>query len=222
MPLAELSNVTREYSDHGKAVKVLHEVSFRALQGEVALLLGPSGSGKSTLLTILAGLQPPTSGQVMLFGKQVDSYSRNELQRLRASQIGFIFQAFHLIGSLNALENIMMVMRFNHLDRRESRKRSMALLKKFNIEYLSHAYPGRMSQGEKQRVAVARALANDAKLIIADEPTGSLATDQGMKIVRLLREAATEEGRSIVIASHDTRIGEYADKVYRLRDGRVV
>jgi putative ABC transport system ATP-binding protein len=218
-PIAQLTSVCKTYQGSGRETTALKDISFKAFPGEVILLLGPSGSGKSTFLTILAGLQPPTSGEAWLFGRRIHEYSSRELQRLRAARIGFIFQTFHLIGSLNSLENIRLVLKFNHSDSRDYHKRAIQMLEKFGISYLAKAYPRSMSQGEKQRVAVARALANNASLVIADEPTGSLATEQGMYIVNLLRESAKSENRCVIIASHDQRIAGYADRVFYLKDG---
>jgi putative ABC transport system ATP-binding protein len=218
-PLAQLTGVSKHYQSQGRETSALKDVSFTAHPGEVILLLGPSGSGKSTFLTILAGLQEPSSGEVMLFGQNIHEYSSKDLNTLRAARIGFIFQTFHLLESLNAMENIMLVMRFNHTGKKEARHRSRQLLDRLGIEYLAGSYPKTMSQGEKQRVAVARALANNAGLIIADEPTGSLATEQGMNIVNLLRNSAKGENRCVIIASHDQRIAGYADRVINLKDG---
>ena len=218
-PVAQLKNVTKLYQGQGRETSALKNISFEANSGEVILLLGPSGSGKSTFLTILAGLQPPSSGEVRLFGRKIPDYSTSELQKLRAARIGFIFQTFHLLDALNALENIMMVLKFTRTGRKDAISRSTRLLDSFGISHLAKAYPRSMSQGEKQRVAVARALANNASLIIADEPTGSLATDQGMNIVNLLRESAKTDNRCVIIASHDQRIADYADRVIKLKDG---
>jgi len=218
-PVAQLKNVTKLYQGQGRETSALKDVTFEANNGEVVLFLGPSGSGKSTFLTILAGLQPPTTGEAWLFGKKIGEYSSRDLQKLRAAHIGFIFQTFHLLDALTAMENIMMVMRFTNTKKQDSRHRTFDLLERFGISHLAKAYPRTMSQGEKQRVAVARALANNASLIIADEPTGSLATDQGMNIVKLLRESAMTEIRCVIIASHDQRIRDYADRVLFLHDG---
>jgi ABC-type lipoprotein export system ATPase subunit len=218
-PVAQLKNVTKLYQGQGRETSALKNITFEANSGEVILLLGPSGSGKSTFLTILAGLQPPSSGEVWLFGRKIPDYSTSELQKLRAARIGFIFQTFHLLDALNALENIMMVLKFTRTGRKDAISRSTRLLDSFGISHLAKAYPRSMSQGEKQRVAVARALANNASLIIADEPTGSLATDQGMNIVKLLRESAKTDNRCVIIASHDQRIADYADRVLHLKDG---
>jgi len=218
-PVAQLMNVTKLYQGKGRETSALKDVSFEAYNGEVILFLGPSGSGKSTFLTILAGLQRPTSGEAWLFGQMIREYTPAGLQKLRAARVGFIFQTFHLIDSLNAMENILLVMRFNHSNKKEARLHAAQLLEKFGIAHLAKAYPRTMSQGEKQRVAVARALANNATLIIADEPTGSLATEQGMNIVNLLRESAKTENRCIIIASHDQRMADYADRMFHLQDG---
>jgi len=220
-PIAQLIDVSKIYLGQGRETNALKNISFLAYPGEITLFLGPSGSGKSTFLTILAGLQSPTSGEAWLFGSRVQEYSSSGLQKLRAARIGFIFQTFHLIESLNALENILLVMRFNHTNKNNANRRVVHLLERFGIEYLISAYPRSMSQGEKQRVAVARALANNAALIIADEPTGSLATEQGMNIVSLLRESAKTENRCVIIASHDQRIADYADRVLFLKDGEL-
>jgi ABC-type lipoprotein export system ATPase subunit len=221
-PVAQLKNVTKLYQGQGRETSALKDVSFKAYNGEVILFLGPSGSGKSTFLTILAGLQPPTTGEAWLFGQKIPEYSQAGLQKVRAARIGFIFQTFHLLDALNAMENILLVMRFNHTNKKEANLRTVELLDRFGIAPLAKAYPRTMSQGEKQRVAVARALANNATLIIADEPTGSLATEQGMNIVNLLRESAKTENRCVIIASHDQRIADYADRVLYLKDGLIV
>jgi putative ABC transport system ATP-binding protein len=221
-PLAQLKHVTKIYLGQGRETSALKDISFKAYKGEVILFLGPSGSGKSTFLTILAGLLEPTSGEAWLFGQRIQEYSTKELQQLRAARIGFIFQTFHLLDALNAMENILLVMRFNHVNKKEANLHAVELLERFGISHLIKAYPRSMSQGEKQRVAVARALANNAPLIIADEPTGSLATEQGMNIVNLLRESAKTENRCVIIASHDQRIADFADQVFYLKDGLMV
>ena len=218
-PVVQLIGVSKIFQGINRETAVLKDISFSAYAGEMVLVLGPSGSGKSTFLTILAGLQEPTSGEVWLFGHALNSYSSVALQRLRASRIGFIFQTFHLIDALNALENILLVLKFTHTRLKAARARAIALLEQFGVGYLADAMPRTMSQGEKQRVAVARALANNATLIIADEPTGSLSTEQGMHIVRLLQEEAKKGNRCVILASHDQRITEYADRVLYLKDG---
>jgi putative ABC transport system ATP-binding protein len=218
-PLAQMINVTREFTGSQQKVVVLNHVSFTINPGELVLILGPSGSGKSTFLTIMAGLQPPSEGEVWLFGKELHQYSDSELQQLRADHIGFIFQTFQLIDSLTAIENILLIMQFSQTKINNKKETAMGLLNQFGIGHLANIYPKTMSQGEKQRVAIARALANKAELLIADEPTGSLSTEQGMKIVQLLHQEAKTNKRGVVIASHDQRIAEYADRVLYIQDG---
>lgn len=220
--IAEFIRVSKYYEGPRGGTAALREVSFAAHPGEMVLLLGPSGSGKTTFLTLLAGLQRPTSGEVHLFGKHTENYSQKEIQSIRANRIGFIFQTFHLIESLSVIQNVMMVKRFTGASKSEARTTAMEYLKRFEVDHLAESFPGKMSQGEKQRVAVARALVNGADLIFADEPTGSLATRQGLEIVEFLRKCVVEENRCVIITSHDERIIPYADTVLHLRDGELV
>jgi len=219
---AELIEVTKIFSRSGRDTIALNNVTFKASAGELLLLLGPSGSGKTTLLTLLAGLQEPTMGDVYIFGKKVQEYPQAELQKLRAIHMGFIFQTFCLLDSLRVLDNVTLVMRFAGITGRPAKKHARECLERFGIGHLENEYPVTLSQGEKQRVAVARAIANRAQLIIADEPTGSLATEQGMMIIEFLNESAKKDGLSVVIASHDERIAKYADSVFHLRDGAII
>jgi len=218
-PVIRLEKVTKTFNGSGYPTTAVREVSFEARPGEMVLLLGPSGSGKTTLLTLIAGLTRPTAGNISLFGKSVDEYSATELQCLRADKIGFIFQTFLLIDSLTATENIEIVLRFNGKRRAERTGKTLALLRELGIEYLAGRFPRDMSQGEKQRIAIARAIANDAQLIIADEPTGSLETRQGVDIIALLHGQAKTRKTTVIVASHDLRLKEFADRTLRLEDG---
>lgn len=218
-PVIRLDKVTKVFNGSGHPTTAVREVSLEARRGEMVLLLGPSGSGKTTLLTLVAGLARPTSGSVSLFGRSVDEYSAAELQSLRAQRIGFVFQTFLLIDSLTAAENIEIVLRFNRERRADRARKTRALLGELGIEHLAARFPRAMSQGEKQRVAVARAVANDAELLIADEPTGSLETRQAIDIVRLLHDQAKARNTAVIVASHDLRLEEFADRTLRLRDG---
>ena len=218
-PVVGLDKVTKIFDGSGHPTTAVREVSLEARRGEMVLLLGPSGSGKTTLLTLVAGLTRPTSGRVSLFGKSVEAYSAAELQALRAARIGFVFQTFLLIDSLTAAENVEIVLRFNGKRRRDRAAITRALLGELGIGHLAGRFPRSMSQGEKQRVAVARAVANGAELLIADEPTGSLETRQAVDIINLLHGQARTRGATVIVASHDLRLEEFADRTLRLRDG---
>lgn len=218
---AELVNVTKVFSRSENETIAVNNVSFKACKGEFVLLLGPSGSGKTTLLTMLAGLQRPTSGEVFVFGKRVQDYSAMELQQLRARKIGFIFQTFCLLDNLTVIDNVTLVMKFAGVRGKRTRNHAIECLNKFGVDHLRNEYPDRLSQGEKQRVAVARAISNGASMILADEPTGSLATEQGMAIIEFLHKGVRSEGINVVVASHDERIAAYADHVHLLRDGHL-
>jgi putative ABC transport system ATP-binding protein len=221
LTVVRLDVVSKTFGSNGNRTFAVRDVSLEASSGELVLLLGPSGSGKTTLLTLMAGLVEPTSGKVSLFGKDIVDYSSKELQKLRAIRIGFVFQTFHLIDSLNVMENVALVLRFAGKTRAQAKRHARDLLEQFHIEHLFRKFPANLSQGEKQRVAVARAIANGAELIIADEPTASLETKQGFDIIRLLHEYAKEQNRCVIVASHDLRIVEFADRVLRLEDGVV-
>jgi len=218
-PVICLDNVTKNFGERGHLTSALRNVSLKAYPGEIVLLLGPSGSGKTTLLVIAAGLSRPTSGTVRLFGREIEDYGAAELQRLRARKIGFIFQTFLLLDSLTAQENVAVVMRFNGDGERDRRRRALTLLDEFGVGYLARRFPRAMSQGEKQRVAIARAMANSAELVIADEPTGSLESQQGFDVIRLLRGQTRQRNACVIAVSHDLRLAEYADRILRLEDG---
>ncbi len=221
-PVVQLINVTKIFGANGNRTSAVRSVSLQASPGELVLLLGPSGSGKTTLLTMIAGLLKPTAGTVSLFGRNVERCSARELQELRATRIGFVFQTFLLIDSLTVIENVALVLRFAGRTKVEAENQAQILLRQLHMEHLAKKFPPTLSQGEKQRAAVARATANGADLIIADEPTASLETKQGMNIIRLLHEYAKEQNRCVIVASHDLRIVEFAGRVLRLEDGLLI
>ncbi len=217
----ELEGVNKYFIDGDREFHAIKNVCLSASPGELLVLLGPSGSGKTTLLTLIAGLLSPTSGALSLFGRPVEDYSNKELQLLRARRIGFIFQDFLLIDSLLVIENIAVVLRFSGMKRSGALAAAGKLLDQFHIGHLARKLPSTISQGEKQRVAVARAIANNPELIIADEPTASLETSQGFDIIKLLHNYAVEEERCVIVATHDLRIADLADRVMRVEDGEI-
>lgn len=220
--MVRLSNVSKIFGSDEKKTVAVQDVSLSASSGELLLVLGPSGSGKTTLLTLIAGLVKSTSGIISLFGRNIESYSAKELQKIRAKRIGFIFQTFLLIDSLTVRENVGVVLRFTGKTRNEAHHQAMHLLEQFHVGHLADKFPRTLSQGEKQRVAVARAVANEGDLIIADEPTGCLESKQGFEIIQLLKAYSRDKNRCVIVSSHDLRIGEFADRILRMEDGALI
>jgi putative ABC transport system ATP-binding protein len=220
-PVIELVDASKIYRSAGRDSAGIRHVSLRIDRGELVLLLGPSGSGKTTLLTLMAGLLAPTAGTVAIGGRTLEELSPPRMQRLRAEKIGFVFQAFNLIDVLTAAENIGLVLRFAGVPADVAGTRSMQLLREFHIEHLAREFPPRMSQGEKQRVAVARGVANRPLLLLADEPTASLDTDRALEIADMLHDYARSGVGAVVVATHDARLTRYADRVFHLHDGAI-
>jgi len=220
--IVSIRNVSKSYGINEHASVGVSDINFDAKPGELVLFLGPSGSGKTTLLTLIAGLLKPSEGSISLFQKQIETYTNVELQKLRANRIGFIFQTFLLIDALTTLQNIELVLKFASKSKREAKKIALNTLKELQIVYLADKLPTTMSQGEKQRVAVARAIANNAKLILADEPTANLDAANGSIIIELLHSYAKKNNKCVIVVSHDLRLKEYADRIIYLEDGRIV
>jgi putative ABC transport system ATP-binding protein len=217
-----LEDVTKIFGTNSNKTIAVKNISIHASPGELVLILGPSGSGKTTLLTLIAGLLKPSSGIISLFEKNIGDYSSKELQNVRARRIGFVFQNFLLIDSLTVIENVALVLRFAGRKRMDAINYAHRLLSQLQIVHLWKKFPNEISQGEKQRVAIARAIANDAQLIIADEPTASLETKQGFEIIQLLHQYAKKCNKCVIVASHDLRIAEFADRVFHLNDGQIL
>lgn len=218
-PVVSMHNVSKAYVSHGNAYTALVNIDLAVSRGQLSLILGPSGSGKTTLLAIAAGFVAATSGRVRLFGRSLDGYSASELQLLRARNIAFIFQTFLLIDALTVAENIELQLHFAGLVKQEARSRTRAALVRVGIPHLAGKRPFELSHGERQRVTIARAVASDAELLIADEPTASLDTQQSADIISLLHTCAADLNKCVLIASHDRRLCEYADVTHILDDG---
>lgn len=201
---------------------VLQGIDLEIPRGEIQLLMGPSGSGKTTLLSILAGILTPTAGTVCLLGQEITRMSKDELSRFRLKNIGFIFQGFNLFPALTAAENVEVALRMKGVRKIEARKQAKDLLTEVGLEQRVNYLPRDLSGGQKQRVAIARALAGNPKLIMADEPTASLDSHSGHAVIELLRELAKENGRTVLIVTHDSRLIDVADRVAYLEDGKLV
>ena len=214
-----LFNVSKLYGYNGNNNVGVKDINLEAKYGELLLIIGPSGSGKTTLLTLIAGLIRPNDGIVNLLNNKIEDYTKKELQKVRAEKIGFVFQNFLLIDSLTVLENVGLVLRFSNHRYNNIHNLSYKILTDLNIKYLSAKFPPTLSQGEKQRVAVARAIANNPALILADEPTASLESSQGFQIIELLHNYAKTENKCVIVVSHDLRLKDFADKILSIENG---
>lgn len=215
----EISHVSKRYGSGATEVVAVQDVSLSIAPGEIVLIMGPSGSGKTTLLSMLGALLKPTEGEIHLNGDIISALKENRLPDIRLRQFGFIFQDFNLLSALTALENVAIVAELAGVKGSKSRQKASALMTDLGLGERLNFLPEKLSGGEKQRVAIARALINDPALILADEPTANLDSRIGHEIMRLLRQIAKEQGRSVVIVSHDQRIKDIADRVLWLEDG---
>jgi putative ABC transport system ATP-binding protein len=218
--MIELRQVSKTVTSGAEPLTILHPLTLQIPKGQFAAIVGPSGSGKSTLLGLIAGLDAPTSGHVVIDGVDITRLDEDSLARLRGEKIGFVFQFFHLIPSLTAYENIAVPMEIAGVA--DTRERTEGLLDEVGLRGRSHHYPSQLSGGEQQRVALARALANDPAIVLADEPTGNLDSSNGRHIMELLRSIHERRGSTIVLVTHDAELAAMADGKLVLRDGRVV
>ncbi|MFQ6004461.1 MAG: ATP-binding cassette domain-containing protein [Woeseia sp.] len=200
-------------------VKAVDDVSVDIARGEMVLVMGPSGSGKTTLISMLGGLLKPTAGRVVIDGTDITGMSEAELPRIRARKIGFVFQAFNLLDALSVEENILFPARLVAGGMAAAAERADALIERLGLTQRRHALPRTLSGGEKQRVAIARALINAPPLILADEPTGNLDSVNGQEVTMILYDIAHDEGRSVILVTHDPRVEDVADRVLWLEDG---
>ena len=218
--MIELHGVSKSVPSGGGTLTILHPLDLTIPGGRVIAITGPSGSGKSTLLGLVAGLDAPTEGRIVIDGVDITSLDEDELARLRGTKIGFVFQFFHLLPSLTAFENVLVPMEIAGV--RDAPRRARVLLDEVGLSERGHHYPSQLSGGEQQRVAIARALANDPPILLADEPTGNLDTATGHHIVELLLGINTSRKTTLVFVTHDPELAAVADSSIALRDGRVV
>ena len=214
--------VTKTYTQGGAALRALDGVDLDVDRGELVLLMGPSGSGKTTLLSVMGCILRPTSGGVRILGRDVSSLDERELPKVRLEHVGFVFQGFNLFPTLTASQNVELVLHLNGRARGEARRRSAELLDHVGLAAKRDAYPADLSGGQKQRVAIARALAGEPRIILADEPTAALDSQSGLTVIGLLRDLAHRRERAVVLVTHDSRILEFADRIVRIEDGRII
>jgi putative ABC transport system ATP-binding protein len=218
--MIELRGVSKTVESGGHPLTILHPLDLKIASGEFMAIVGPSGSGKSTLLGLLAGLDAPSTGEVLIDGTDITRLGEDDLARLRGARIGFVFQFFHLVPSLTALENIQVPMEIAR--RRDAVARGRQLLDEVGLADRGHHYPSQLSGGEQQRVAIARALANDPPIVLADEPTGNLDSGTGRHIMELLLAVRRTRQSTLVLVTHDAELASLADSRLTLRDGRPV
>ncbi|MFH1028676.1 MAG: ABC transporter ATP-binding protein [Pseudomonadota bacterium] len=221
----EVDNLTKIYGKGETAVTALRDADFKVRPGELVAILGPSGSGKTTLLTCIGLINEPTHGRVVIDGTIVadDGWQSGiDLKKMRREKLGFIFQAHNLIPFLTAQENVMVALEINGLTRAEAGKRAVELLNALNLGHRVNNYPSALSGGESQRVAIARALANRPSVILADEPTAALDTENGKNVMDLLKKLAVENHSAIMVVTHDHRMVENFDRILQVSDGRIV
>lgn len=217
----ELKNAARYYEMGDNIVKALDGVDIEVEKGDFVAIMGPSGSGKSTAMNLIGSLDLPTQGSIELEGSDVSYLDESELSQLRGKKIGFIFQSFNLIPNLTAKENIMLPMMFQALDSQEREKKAESLLNLVDLGDRMEHYPNQLSGGQQQRVAIARSLANDPEVILADEPTGNLDTKTGEKVMSFLKKL-NKKGKTIIMVTHDPELAkQHARTIYRLKDGKV-
>ena len=217
--MIELHNVTKIVPSGAEMLTILHALDLRIPDGQFVSVVGPSGSGKSTLLGLVAGLDAPTAGRILIDGEEITAMNEDQLAELRGAKLGFVFQSFHLIPSLTALENILVPMEIRGL--RDARERARALLEDVDLVARAHHYPAQLSGGEQQRVAIARAFANDPTILLADEPTGNLDSKNGRHVFEMMVEMNRRRNATLVLVTHDHELAALADRQIALREGRV-
>ncbi len=220
--VVSLKDVVRTYVMGDNEVHALRGISFDIMQGEFVSIMGPSGSGKSTCMNMIGCLDRPTSGIVCINGKETAKMSEKELAVLRNKTVGFVFQQYHLIPSMNILENVMLPLKYQKLEKPLRMEKAKAALESVGLGERIHHKPHELSGGQKQRVAIARAMVTEPKILLADEPTGALDTETGKQVMEMFRTINREKNTTIIIVTHDPRIGDSTKRCIRILDGQLV
>lgn len=217
----EVCNLAKFYGIGDNAVHAINDVNLAVAHNEIVLLMGPSGSGKTTLLSMIGGLLSPSEGKIIVANQDLWQLGHHQLSRFRLNNVGFVFQDFNLLKDLTALENVAIAMNLTGLSSVHVRHRSSALLEHLGLEQRLNHLPVHLSGGEKQRVAIARALVNEPDVILADEPTANVDSKTGRQIMNMLHKLAKKDKKSVIIASHDWRIKDIADRIVWMEDGQI-
>lgn len=221
-PLIRVRNLRKEYVAGEEVVVALRNISFDVMPGEICCIFGTSGSGKSTLLNQLAGLEAPTSGEVLIGNIPVSRLSENDLAIFRQKYLGFIFQSYNLMSTMTALENTALPLMFKGIDKKTREKSAKAILKTVGLEHRLNHYPSQMSGGQQQRVGIARAFITKPKIVFADEPTGNLDTKTTIEVMEMIKGFAKKYDQTIILVTHEPELAEYATRVITLADGEIV
>jgi len=221
-PIIKLENVWRTYQLGKTEVHALRGLCLDISQGSFVAVMGSSGSGKSTLLNMIGCLDFPTTGRVYLKGKDIAKMPESQLAQFRGKILGFVFQEFNLLSNLSAAENVMLPMVFQRMPQAQRKERAASLLERVGLKSRMEHQPSELSGGERQRVALARAFANDPEVIIADEPTGNLDSVTGQMIMENLADFHQNQGKTMVVVTHDQKIADYAEKIVRIKDGQII
>lgn len=220
--IIEVKNLYKLYRVGDSIVRALNGVDFAIYEGEFCAIVGTSGSGKSTLLNMLAGLEKPTKGEVIIDGVHMETLNEEGLVRFRRENVGFIFQSFHLLGTMNALENVALPLSFRGESRASRLKKADQMLDLVKLKKHKKHLPSQMSGGQQQRVGVARALVVDPKIIFADEPTGNLDSHTSEEVMELMQQVVKKQGKTLVMVTHDDHLAAYADRIVHIIDGKIV
>ncbi|MCM1157347.1 MAG: ABC transporter ATP-binding protein [Clostridium sp.] len=218
----EVKDLYKIYKVGSTKVRALNGVDFKVYEGEFCAIVGTSGSGKSTLLNMLAGLEKPTKGEVVIAGHHIEKMNENKLVRFRRKNVGFIFQSFNLLGTMNALENVALPLSFRGMPKQLRLKKAVKMLKLVGLQEHALHKPNQMSGGQQQRVGMARALVVNPKIMFADEPTGNLDSKTSKDMMNLMREVVNEHKKTLVMVTHDDSLAAVADKVIRIVDGKII
>lgn len=221
MNIIEVNNLKKAYFDAEEPTIALAGTTFSVRKGEFLAIMGPSGSGKSTLLHLLGLLDLPTEGSYKFNGKEVSSFSQDELAKLRNQEVGFVFQAFNLLPRTSVLENVKLPLMYSDIPESEWDERARKAVTDVGLEHRMSHEPSELSGGEKQRVAIARALVNNPEVIFADEPTGNLDSKSGKKVMSIIQKLNQDQGKTIVLITHETSTAEHSERIIRLMDGLI-
>lgn len=221
-PVIQVKDLYKIYRIGSNRVRALNGVDFTINKGEFCSIVGASGSGKSTLLNMLAGLEKPTKGEIVIAGEHMESMTENQLVRFRREHIGFIFQSFNLMTTMNAVENVALPLTFQGMDKKLRLKKAEQVLDLVGLKKYKKHRPTQMSGGQQQRVGVARALVVQPEIIFADEPTGNLDSNTSKEVMELMKKVVREQNQTLVMVTHDNYLAGFADKIFHIRDGKIV